>query len=356
MHTQSRSADVLAMVEKLPDRNRKAFKDIFYTNAEVMRCGVEWLVKHVKPSKKGQLSVFDFSAGDGVFGDILKQGFSFPIYHAFDIHPTSNHVKQADFLELPPQYASQIHNCDVACFNPPFGREGRTAIQFWRAALKYKPKWMLLILPFRPWKLSNMQIIEKKLLGVNSFYTIEDGNPFSVASEMLLLKCNYANGVVPTVSERKDFPFEVTDTRKPLKLPRRSMLFVRKVGFYAGKQCYVMTRKKEGFRVCYFDQECCEPQAEQTFIVPITEKWSRTVTPWGRRGHIVCMHDEGAGDSRGGQGFLKVYLPDETTHTQAIGVARCLTQFYTKNEVAFGGPKSINCAIVRRILSSWFTS
>jgi hypothetical protein len=355
MHTQSGAAEVLAMVEELPDRNRKAFKDMFYTHPAVMQAGADWLLKHVKPAKKRRISVFDFSAGDGAFEDALEQRFSAPIYHAFDIHPTSNCVKQADFLELPSEYASQIRDCDVACFNPPFGREGRTAIQFWRAALQHKPKWMLLILPFRPWKLSNMQIKEQKLLGPNAFYTIEDGVPFSVASEMLLLKCNYANGVIPTVSERKDFAFEVTDTRKPLRFPTSSMLFVRKVGFYAGKQCYVMTKDAGQYQVCYFEQERSEPQAEETFIVPIVGKWPRMATPWGRRGHIVCMHDEGAGDSRGGQGFLKVYLPDETTHAQAIGAARYLTQFCTKNEVAFGGPKSINCAIVRRILSSWFT-
>ena len=355
MHTQSSAAEVLAMVEELPDRNRKAFKDIFYTNPEVMRTGVEWLAKHVKPVGSHRLSVFDFSAGDGAFSEVLGRAFSAPIYHAFDIHPTSNSVKQADFLELPPQYASQIYNCDVACFNPPFGREGRTALQFWRAALKYKPRWMLLILPFRPWKLSNMQIKERALLGAGAFYTIEDGYPFDAAAELLLLKCDYTRSAPPSVSERKDFAFKVTDTRKPLELPTGSMLLVRKVGFYAGKQCYVMTKDVDRFRVCYFEEECSEPQAEEAFIVPKGGKWPRRDTPWGRRGHIVCMHDEGAAESRGGQGFLKVYLPDDTNHVQAIGVARYLTQFCTKNEVAFGGPKSINCAIVRKVLLSWFT-
>lgn len=356
MYTQSHISKVLQMVEALPDRNRNAFRDIFYTNPALMKLGIEWLQRHIKLKRGSVLKVFDFSAGDGLFGSMLKDIFPKSIYESFDINPTSDLVKQHDFLELPLKESESIRNFDVACFNPPFGREGRLALAFWKQALSYRPKWMLLILPLRPWKLSNMEIIERKLLTANSFYTIEDGFPFSTAAEMMLIKVDNRVAAIPSVVEQKDFVFDVTDTRKDLILPEKSMLFVRKVGAYAGEHCYVMSNAQQNkFNVNYIFRDQIFPESPELFLLPDERPWLAKSTPWGRRGHIVCSFDEGIKSKRGGQGFLKVYLPDWVTHSKANEIALYLTRFCNQNEVAFGAPKSINCAIVRCILQQYFT-
>jgi hypothetical protein len=353
-YTDSRSADVLSMIQKLPDRNRKAFKDIFYTQPHVIETAMEWLKTKVQPIRKAPLEVLDFSAGDGLFGDILKRSYPRSIYHAFDLHPTSNEVEQADFFALNEEQKSRIFAPDVACFNPPFGREGRDALRFWRQALTYRPKWLLLILPFRPWSLSNMTIIERKPLPPNSFYTVEDGEPFSTAAEMLLIRCNYTleNIVMPTVTERKEFPFEVTDTRQHMRLPSASMLLVRKVGHYAGKQCYVLSKKGDAYTCNYVSLSHID--GNEAFAPPVgggpDAKWPTSSTPWGRRGHIVCWNDEAVTSTRGGQGFLKVYLPPRVTHEGALALARRFVDYCVEKEVAFGSPKTINCAIARAII------
>jgi hypothetical protein len=356
MNTQSHIGKVLHMVESLPDRNRKAFRDIFYTNPALIRLGVEWLHKHVKLRNGLPIKVFDFSAGDGLFGEVLKELFPNSIYEAFDINPTTDLVKQQDFLEMPDDSINTLNSFDVACFNPPFGREGRLALAFWKQALVYKPKWLLLILPLRPWKLSNMKIIERKLLKTNSFYTIEDGFPFSTAAEMMLIKVNNSKDKIPAVIEQKDFIFEVTDTRKELTFPENSMLFVRKVGAYAGEHCYVMSNKQNNnYEVNYIFRDQIFPESPEEFAVPEEKPWLAKSTPWGRRGHIVCSYDAGIKSKRGGQGFLKVYLPANINHDKANEIALYLTRFCNQNEVAFGAPKSINCAIVRCILQQYFT-
>ena len=200
--------------------------------------------------------------------------------------------------------------------------------------------------------MSNMKVVERRLLGPNSFYTIENDAPFSTASEMVLCKCDYSEGRIPSVWERKDFPFEVTDTRLPMRLPGGSMFFVRKVGHYAGKQCYVMSRDTTcpGRYICNYvvpssidGMETFTPPAEET-------KWLTLSTPWGRRGHIVCWNDEAVTSERGGQGFIKVYLPVATSHEEALALARKFVDECVKHEVAFGSPRTINCAIVRSIL------
>jgi hypothetical protein len=199
-----------------------------------------------------------------------------------------------------------------------------------------------------------MTIIERKPLPHGSFYTVEDGEPFSTAAEMLLIKCNYSleDPVLPTVTERKDFPFEVTDTRQHMRLPVSSMLLIRKVGHYAAKQCYVLSKSDDGY-VCNYVTPSCTGNVEK-FYPPAgadeNTKWPTATTPWGRRGHVVCWNDEAVTCKRGGQGFLKAYLPETATHEDALALARRFVDYCVEKEVAFGTPKSINCAITRAIL------
>ena len=357
MDSKSSLNKTIEKLNQLPNRNRNAFKNIYYTQPNTMNVAAEWIKKHIKCSSNYPLKVVDFSAGDGLFGKTLASVVRHINYIGVDIEPTDPSVEKCDFLNMPYTQYQKLSNPDVIGFNPPFGREGRDAIRFMQIALTLQPKWMIVILPFRPWSMSNIFIMERLVLEPNSFFTIEDGMPFSTASEMLLLQCDYRESI-PSIIERKEFPFVVTDTRKKeFEGPHftNSMLLLRKVGWYAGKHCYAVSSDKESTN----DNRSYKVNYISSSSIGATESfsdygvvWPTNLTPWGKRGHIVCYKDEAVSSSRGGQGFLKVYFPIYVDHKQAVIYGKKIVNLFCEQELAFGTPKSINCAIVRSILNS----
>ena len=346
MNSKLRLKNTIRKISQLPNRNRNAYKSIYYTQVEVMETGCKWLKSYVDDPVK----LLDFSAGNGALGGILKKHIPNAEYFPFDIQPTHESVTQCDFLET-----RVTCHPDVIGFNPPFGREGRIALQFLEQALTYKPKYILVILPLRPWLFNNIVVKQRVILTADSFYTIEDDKPFSTASEMLLLECDYSNGN-PEIGERKVFPFTVTDTRKKEfegEQFQGSMILLRKVGWYAGQQAYVVSRNMEPdknnkeYIVNYISKNGVEPSECFSNYGVI---WPTSVTPWGKRGHIVCYKDEAVDSSRGGQGFLKLYFQKDIDHQHAERIGKKLVEIFCERDLAFGSPKSINCAIVRSVL------
>lgn len=310
------------------NKNTNSYGDVYYTNPDVMEEAIGWL------SKCGGIKTFgDFGAGNGDFGKMLgKVGIK---CHGVDIAPRGNGgVVKGDFFETD---VLDGRWSDAVGFNPPFGRGGDMALKFINHVLKANPRWMIVILPVRVWNFEGMCVVKEMLLPGNSFYTPGDNKPFCTAAQMFLLR--RGDRVSASISDGLEMlPFTVKDQAK-LNLEHDNILVLRKVGVYAGKQCYVIS----GGTACYVDH--C---GEVNHRMPIrTDGKGNAVgpTPWDATGHIVC---ERKGDTgRAGLAFLKIYLPSgkKWNFDRMLNLANAITSLCKEKDVAHGAPKSINCGI-----------
>ena len=63
MDSKSSLNKTIEKLNQLPNRNRNAFKNIYYTQPNTMNVAAEWIKKHIKCSSNFPLKVVDFSAG-----------------------------------------------------------------------------------------------------------------------------------------------------------------------------------------------------------------------------------------------------------------------------------------------------
>lgn len=151
----------------------KQMKDQFYTKELV----IQKCLLLAKPFLNNTTSCLDFSAGNNDFVKNMKTYCpDIASYSSYDIDPKNNLIIKQDFLQLPP------FNVDIIGFNPPFGHKSAMIKKFLFHAIKFNPKFFLLILPF-----SSDQIYPdyyKEILNVkldeNSFYLPEQLKEFKI--------------------------------------------------------------------------------------------------------------------------------------------------------------------------------
>lgn len=96
-------------------------KDQFYTNKEVAKSCVDFIITHV-PNTSSYTWV-EPSAGSGAFVDALDSHFT---RIAMDIDPKSNTVKEMNFFEWEPTVSGDV----IVFGNPPFGKQSSLAKAF----------------------------------------------------------------------------------------------------------------------------------------------------------------------------------------------------------------------------------
>ena len=127
----------------------------------------------------------DSSASDGMLGRRIG---SLRVIN-YDIDPKHDDVTQADFLEVKP-HSTTRHRFMIG-FNPPFGKNGKTANRFLDAASRWNPVVMIMILPHCSTKhiVPGYTIRNKYAMPNDAFYTA-DGRTFRTPSFM----CIYTKG------------------------------------------------------------------------------------------------------------------------------------------------------------------
>lgn len=117
--------------------------DQYYSPPEVFERAAEIL----KPYADQLNYCIDFSAGNGGFARTIQKINASIRFDQFDLFPSGEGIQQKDWFYVnPEEYAGQ--NVSLIGFNPPYGRRGQQAFKFIEHAQKFKPKFMVLLLPF----------------------------------------------------------------------------------------------------------------------------------------------------------------------------------------------------------------
>lgn len=161
--------------------NKTKLLDQFFTKIEISEKYTNYVLKILKEENFNyKKSLFiEPSAGYGCFLDVFKRkGIKIK---AFDIDPKKRNIQKKDFLK---QKIKINRNKDeiVVIGNPPFGKRGKTALEFIKTSLNYA-NFVCFILPniFRKYSMqkllpNDIKIIFEKELPKNSFYTEQKEN------------------------------------------------------------------------------------------------------------------------------------------------------------------------------------
>lgn len=223
-------------------RGDSAILDDFYTNPEL----ATKLLNDVRRITNRELSSWDLivepSAGGGSFFNILPESNR----RGFDIHPTCAGIEIADFLQVGPSCFVGSPSNTLVIGNPPFGKNGSTALRFLNICLKYA-NWVGFILPRSFEKESVLSrvkpmtahIVHQEVLPVDSF--IRNGIAHSIPTVFMVWS------VLPDAPPRKyysttvhtDFEFVMQPSESEIR--SQTLAMIQRVGQRAGR----FTRKEE---------------------------------------------------------------------------------------------------------------
>ena len=330
----------------------------YFTSPLVMRTIIfpqlSKALQRVRRNDKGKQNCgacfFDFSAGDGALGRLIKTHGD-PVlqdaqYEAIDKKPLHPSVRAQDFFEL--RMDDGKINCIVG-FNPPYGRMGKLAKRFVNRAMNYDPCMIILLLPVRPWKFKGYRILYREILPPYSFFDPNKKDElFDTAAEYFILE--RTKGPKEMIEETS-FPIRAFDTG-PIN-PTIHQLIIRKVGHYAGVQCYCIVPEGDSYRISYVNEEgqvFRDPSPWNPEDSSSRPLWNCEVKigPKKKEAVIVCSNYPPQQNSRAGLGFLKCTVADKSKHNlnDLEDMAKSIRLFILSNSLAKGAPKNITAGIV----------
>lgn len=206
--------------------------DQFYTKECILK---DVIIPVVKKYVNSATSLVDFSCGKNQFISLLNS--SIRKGTAYDIAPTHEGIESGAIAMDWFKVKSLPRNACIG-LNPPFGYRGNIAQKFIDHALTIgRPQYLFLILPIRKWNTPGYVEIEKVKLPLNAFLYL-DGKEFSYPSFFHVFKLG--NKSVPTQEMPKDLPGFTMITHASHVDRKRTSLIVRRVGYYAGRQFYII--------------------------------------------------------------------------------------------------------------------
>lgn len=203
--------------------------DCYFTKTELLRAIAKICNKYLKSASS---TFVDFSCGANEFVKYLNCKTI-----SFDINPVPDAI-QADWLKV----KKGVPPNSMIGLNPPFGYKGTMAKKFIQHAIKFKPLFIVVIIPKTKWRPSGYKLISEKDLPSDSFYIPETGKNFSYPTTLYLYKKDDTIAVDQIKREQLMIPHTISIRCHVTNIDKTQMLYficIRRTGFYAGRQFYV---------------------------------------------------------------------------------------------------------------------
>jgi sRNA-binding regulator protein Hfq len=344
--------------------------DQYYTRQEIVMASLHSILKAVKRFS-GEVSIIDFSAGDGRLGTLLiDNGFPQSQLFEFDIQPKHPRIQSKDWFDVK-QIETSHPNC-ILVFNPPFGKGAHTACRFIEHALQLEQINIVaafLVLPVYPIAFINTESHDVKLLPPNSFFVTNDEEPYSAPAtyhEVITRPGAFLDFRLYTSTPTKPYhypinelvPYIAQDTRYKKFSEVKHLLpiaMIRKVGHYAGLTAIVVEKKKATLYITNGEELNHETIEFDPNCAPEKRPWVGGKQRWKL---TSFMDDIEATGDRTGCAALKILPHSETSllngkklHSDIEGFIRFMMS--NKDAIRGGGkgPKSIGIGTFNWIMA-----
>lgn len=219
-------------------------KDQYYTKPAVL----ETIAAFCKDVLTSDMTYVDFSCGTNDFARLIQPRAVI----AYDISPTKAAVQSGAITASWFDVTSVPEN-SVVGLNPPFGYRGNVALRFLTHAASLQPEYIVAILPLVQWKHPCYSEVSSIKLPLNAFYRLPTNEDFEYPTVCHLFKRQPRVTAAPPVTSISGVTVACHVKVVPMAQP--TMILVRRVGFYAGRQAYVV----KSARVFYVHKDCVQP-------------------------------------------------------------------------------------------------
>lgn len=358
---------------------------------------IKKLISNLK-SKNLSLSIVDFSAGDGRFGDCLIENKiisnndnsdnNINLFE-FDIDPkirTERIIKQ-DWLKLT-SFPKNIHKNIILTLNPPFGKSAITAYRFIDHALQLQNEIeniriiaIYCIMPLVPIEFDGSKIHNIYLLKSNSFFILDNDNNKKdytapcCLHEVIAKPFSFLQLKVWTTTPNKPYHYDIRDkfdfvVRDILSLPFTNIKhelpigIIRKNGFYAGMTALLIDKNSvslilpdNNIQTKSFDIDC-KPKDRPWVSKSNNNDKDKNKNRWKLISFSDDLDDNNNGCYRSGCGTLKIFSSKQGILCNKEKLENLLTKIvnYIKNnkETIQGGgrgPKNITIGTIYWIMN-----
>lgn len=201
--------------------------DQFFTKDHVSKECVDDVLSALRGEgvQLGKSLFIEPSAGNGCFVHNLKEMDL--LVEAYDIEPRKNYIKRNDFLQQEINTTKSKEDT-IIIGNPPFGKAGKTALEFIIRGFKYS-EYVCFILPnnFQKYSMQrllpdNVKILYQKSLPPNSFYTdkekaVDIGCIFQILTSRKTKQRDKRIKVKPPISHPDFILYQYNNTKQALK-------------------------------------------------------------------------------------------------------------------------------------------
>lgn len=280
-------------------RGDSAILDDFYTKPELASKLLEDVRRITNKELSSWKQIIEPSAGGGSFFSLLPETNR----QGYDICPTCDGIKKADFLHIGASCFSSSACDTLVIGNPPFGKNGSIALRFLNLCLKHA-NCVAFILPRSFEKESILSriipmtahVIHQEILPLDSF--IRNGNSHSIPTVFMIWRVlpNAPPRVYCSRMEHPDFEF----IQHPIESEIRSqkLVMIQRVGQKAGRFTrnedeMLLKHKSKNF---YFLRSLAGPQVleclRQLNLVESPSKYKTAGMPSIAKSDIVSSYIE----------------------------------------------------------------
>lgn len=219
-------------------RSRSVTKEDYYTKKEIVSSlADEYIIPLIR---KHKLKWFvDFSAGDAYLSEYIGKYIKCINIDKYPAQGPRVPIFKEDFLKLKSVPKLPDNESSIVGFNPPFGRNGKMAIQFIEHAIKIvQPEFIACILPHAAAvrNYTTMKPILTKPLNGCSFYSVKEKRNVNVPSIFVIFqKTNDAEQVeAKVVPDTPDFIDEICTFTSKCSVEGK-LILLRRIGNNCGK-------------------------------------------------------------------------------------------------------------------------